>query len=122
MICWAVSGSLPDPIQDNTDLKDTGIIFCKEAIGTFVYVVIYLILVSSDTTFVEMEIQVWFTIPLILVTVCEMIKLPLATNPAWGLSFNVVYGIHYQNFVFMQNSWSIFVGPIVGSILAAFFF
>lgn len=51
-LAWAVSGKLPSPIQDNTDINDTAIVFGRETIGTFLYIVVILILVSSDTTFV----------------------------------------------------------------------
>ena len=48
--------------------------------------------------------------------------MPLGTNPAWGLAYNVVYGVYIDNFGFMVNTWSIIVGPVVGAVLGGLFF
>ena len=72
-IAWGIAAELPIPFQTNTNAHEAALVFTREVIGTFLYITIVLILVSSDTTFVEMEIQVWLTMLLILVTICEMI-------------------------------------------------
>lgn len=51
-----------------------------------------------------------------------MVRLPLGTNPAWGLAYNLAYGTKEHNFVFMQSTWSIIVGPFLGAVLAGLFF
>ena len=53
-IAWYVGEKLPEPFSSSTDINSTGILLGKEVIGTFLYVSIVLILISTDTTFVEM--------------------------------------------------------------------
>ena len=69
-----------------------------------------------------MEIQIWISSPLLLITVCEMTRLPLGCNPAWGLAYQLVWGINNSNYNPMNYLWSIIVGPIIGGIIAGLFF
>lgn len=93
---WAVKDGLPAPFEAEFQINTVAEVFGKEVIGTFIYCLIVMIMISSDTTFLELEIQIWLSTPLILVTVCEMTRLPLGCNPAWSLAYQLVWGIHKE--------------------------
>ena len=63
------------------------------------FVLVVLILTSSDTTFTETVGQVWAAVPLALIAVCVMMRLGLGTNPAQALAFQVAY------YAFVPNTW-----------------
>ena len=85
---------MPAPFESQFPIETIAIVFGRQIVGTFFYVMIFMIMISSDTTFLEMEIQIWFTAPIILVTVCEMTRLPFGCNPAWALAYQLVWGIN----------------------------
>ena len=74
--------------------------FFNEFIGSLLFVLIVLILTSSDTTFAHTVGQVWAAVPLALIAVCVMMKLALGTNPAQALAFQVAY------YAFVPNTYN----------------
>lgn len=70
-----------------------------------------------------MDIQIWISIPMILVGVCVLLNLPLGVNPAWSLTYQIVWGINNDNnFAPMSYCWTFIVGPLVGGLFSGIFF
>lgn len=87
------------------------------------FVLIVLILTSSDTTFSDSVGQVWAAVPLALIAICVMMRLALGTNPAQALAFQVAYNAFVPNtWEELQCIWSVVVGASVGGVFASLLF
>jgi len=81
-----------------------------------------LTLLSTDVTFVELELQVWITVPALYVTVSGLSGITIGVNPFFGLVFPFFNGYFTSNWASMTYCWPLVIAPLIGSVASAFFF
>jgi len=101
---------------------DSGHLFFESFINAFLFCVVFLILISREMTFVELEIQIWFTVPIIYTTVSILGGITTGPNPFFGLFIPIFSCVFINNWTLIHYIWPIVVGPVVGCVLSYFFF
>lgn len=51
-----------------------------------------------------------------------LFNLPLGINPAWSLTYQLVWGIYRDDFSPMTYCWTFIAGPVLGAFIAGLFF
>lgn len=125
-IAWAYNDQLTAPFPTVHPTNESAYVtFFREAIGSLVFILSVLIMISSGTTFTTNNFQTWFCVPLCLIAVCKIFNLALGTNPAQALPFQVAYYLFSPNDtpetkqLQLQNIWSVVIGASIGGVLAA---
>ena len=90
--------------------------------GSFFYTMIVFIFVSTDITFTELDIQIWFALSISLVTICELTNAKFGVNPALSFAYQFWFCLYEGKFVLLQYSWSTILGPLIGGFLGGIFF
>lgn len=128
-LAWSYGINLTAPFPTAHPLTETVIVtLCRTFFGSGLFLFAVLIIASSDTTFTKNNAQVWFCVPLSLITVCKMYNLVLGTNPAQALAFQVVYYIldTIEDETIKANElskiWAVLVGTTVGGFFAGILF
>lgn len=128
-IAWAYNNQLVAPFPTvHPTTQSIWIAFGKEIFGSFLFILSVLIMISSDTTFTNNNMQTWFCVPLCLIAVCGIFGLSLGTNPAQAIAFQVAYYALSPNntpgekTTQLQAIWSVVVGATIGGALAGLVF
>ena len=96
--------------------------FAQEVIATFFLVAAFMTVAMPDTTYTDMEIQIWIAIPLLVTTLSEMVSLPMGMNPALGFAYQLSYSIKLDVLSTLIALWAIVLGPFIGSIVGSVFY
>ena len=91
--------------------------------GGFLFVLIVLVMVSSDISFVEIDLQIWFTIVFAYATTGMLTNNTFGPDfilPLLGALFGWVYG--HVGVDAIRHSWPLVVGNLLGTLLGIGFF
>jgi glycerol uptake facilitator-like aquaporin len=109
-------------LEDKIYSTATGALFMESVITTFIFGVVALTLISTDVTFVELELQVWFAIPILYAVVAILTDVTIGPNPFFSLIIPL-FGCHFGgNWDLMTVVWPLIVAPVFGSFAAVLFF
>lgn len=109
-------------LEDKIYSTGTGPLFVESLITTSIFGVVALTLISTDVTFVELELQVWFAIPILYAVVAILTDVTIGPNPFFSLIIPL-FGCHFGgSWDLMTVVWPLFIAQILGSFAAVLFF
>lgn len=96
--------------------------FFQAFLSAFVYIVLILMMITPTLSFVEIELQVWFAMPLIYSITALLGNSPLGCNFFLTLIVSFLGGCYSDSWVIMKSAWGLILGPLLGCLLGAVFF
>jgi hypothetical protein len=103
-------------------MGDSGATLFQSFISSFTYIVIILIMTTPKLSFTEMDLQIWFAIPMLYGITAMLGNSPLGCNFFLTLLVSFLGGCYSDSWVIMQRCWSLILGPLLGCLVGAVFF